>query len=432
MALSYILFTLLGFVLIGFFIWNIWFNPNPYTWDSLLFQNAPATFKVLGALSTIGEVINLALNDMQSNGSDPFQAFSRYILYGLIEIVLTFYFISVVSTNMEKAAADGKITFKEYFLMVMKAAPLFIFGFLATSQLHNFYLWSIYHVEYQQQTPVLWFLPMTGSVVETNPMNFEIFTEENGYYPLPIVPATVTLIYLTPVFNIILVFAQWYKVTKDISDGKYETVEIEIESDPEVNNDEEGKKKTDLKNPIKTGLNSYTKELDIWFGIDDTDFFSWLSKYIGSDISTGKDIRDHRITNKDVLNGSASSQDILIDLTDKLIGGVSKNNYTGLSGIKQITDNIGSLMTRYKTLESSINDLETQRKTLRSNNKKAGDITVEINDFKKDFETLKDDIMEELQYRKGIMKEFSNILTGLNFKLPNYDDGFDAKIKKEL
>ena len=69
--------------------------------NSMAEENVEFMFKSLSAIGTIVEVFNLALGAMDSMGMDLFQALSRYMIAGIIEILLSFLFISVVSNKLK-------------------------------------------------------------------------------------------------------------------------------------------------------------------------------------------------------------------------------------------------------------------------------------------------------------------------------------------
>lgn len=425
MIISYILFSLGFIAVVSWWVYNKWFNPNPLTLNDLLIKNVESTFKALGAGGTVLEVINLSLVSMQNNGTDPFQAFGRNLLAGVMEVLLTWMFIGVISKSLKKASDDGKITIKEYIIIVIKALPSFIFGYLMTSQIHNFYLESIYHIEIQQKAPLVSWLPLTGFHMETNPSNFDLI---DPAWRQQINYVTLIMIYCTPVFNLMMVYFMWIKVKDEMDEmnNKFDSLESN-EKETSDNNITETKEESKVQT---NGLEYYFDSIKNWFGVSENDIVSWLSNYIGSDIITGKTIK-HNITDKDILSGVIKPQDLLIEVTEKLIGSQKGNTHTGLCGIKKATDDISAMITKYKALEEEINNRKDQRTDNRKKGISVGDLNVEINQYEADLRDLKDDIMEELSHRNGLKRGVINLFKGLNFNKisDNFIDSFDTEVK---
>lgn len=197
-------------IALGYGAWVI--HKKKITLENLVFDNAYNTFILVGVLSTIGEVIGLAIIATQSEQRHValFNAIFRYGLMGFLEILTSFLFTFSFVSMTNKAAKDGLVTPWEITKTILVCFPIWVLGCLVTNLIGLLYLESIGHRE----------LVIHGGLAPWNFASFEVVPYESMIvYTQPELAAMV-MIYITPFINIFLVvfyIMRTYKKLKEES-----------------------------------------------------------------------------------------------------------------------------------------------------------------------------------------------------------------------
>lgn len=336
--------TVIGIICIA--IIGIWYyfntkSSNPINFNTLAEENVEFLFKSLSAVGTFIEVMNLSLVAMDSMGMDLFQAFSRYALIGVIEILTSFIFISVISNSMRKAAEKNKLNFLELLKVLFKSIPVFFVGFVITGIIYLLYLESIFHLEAQQNNTQLWWLPILGFTLEFNPSNYKLI---NPDWRQPISFASVFLIYTTTIFDVMLIYFLWRKYTNELGNKNYVKQEKKDKDKPkddkskEESKDKEGAEKKpeqesskkDSENPTKFTIYEAIDQIESLFKWNASDIKSRLNKVLGEDLS------DKTMIHPDIVNGS-KTKDQIKSIMENLIIGQAGDNPSGVLGYTDLT-----------------------------------------------------------------------------------------------
>jgi hypothetical protein len=325
--------TVIGIIcIVGIGVWY-YFNSkskDPINFNSLAEENVEFLFKSLSAVGTFIEVMNLSLVAMDSMGMDLFQAFSRYALIGVIEVLTSFIFISVISNSMRRAAENNKLNFLELIKILFKSIPIFFVGFVITGIIYLLYLESIFHLEAQQQNIQLWWLPILGFNLEFNSENFKLINSE---WQSPISFASVFLIYTTTIFDVMLIYFLWRKYTNELGNKNYLKKEDKKEQkDDKTFNKKEEKNKRDDKDK-KEDFTEKTKftifeaidQLEVLFKWNASDIKARLNKVLGEDLS------DKTMIHPDIVSKSKTKDEIK-NIMEKLIVGELGDNPSGVLG----------------------------------------------------------------------------------------------------
>lgn len=201
--------NILSFVLLAFAIFIAYriyryMQTSKQTLEDLLINKSTVVFKLIQTASTGIEVVGLSLMAM-NRGITPFNAFSRYLLIGFAEALLTVLFLIVLEQSLRKAVKDGIITLGEIITTVIKSSIFFLLAFFMTGQIYMMYLESINQVEFQQPTFLTALIPILGSYVETD---INLFTDamvnaEGFIIQERIEYGAIVMIFVTPLFNLI-------------------------------------------------------------------------------------------------------------------------------------------------------------------------------------------------------------------------------------
>lgn len=117
------------------------------TINQLLRDGSISFFHFVGSMSTIIEVVGLAIIAMTAGKMGLYNAFSRYILIGIIELFMTFMTIHIVFYLLkramdERSAGGKKVIWWERLFIVAKGLPFWILGFFVTFGIALLYLES--------------------------------------------------------------------------------------------------------------------------------------------------------------------------------------------------------------------------------------------------------------------------------------------------
>jgi hypothetical protein len=339
-------------------------SKNPLNFNSLAEENVEFLFKSLSAIGTFIEVMNLSLVAMNSMGMDFFQAMSRYVLIGVIEVLTSFLFISVVSNSLRNAMEAGKLSTLELFYTILKSLPVFLIGFVVTGIIYLLYLESIFHLEAQQHNIRLWLLPILGFTLEFDPSKFRLIDPE---WQQPISFASVFLVYTTTIFDIMLVYFLWRKYSKqnielkknqskkDSGNNKNNTDNKENKSSSSNENKDNKSENKSENTPSKFTLNDAIEQLEILFRWSASDIKSRLNKVLGEDPS------DKTMIHPDVSTGNKSKEEIL-KIMEKLIIGEISPSPSGVLGFIDLGRQISHKEKEIHKVTSPLAELEKKLK----------------------------------------------------------------------
>jgi hypothetical protein len=362
--------TVIGIIFIA--IIGIWYyfntkSKDPINFNTLAEENVEFLFKSLSAVGTFIEVMNLSLVAMDSMGMDLFQAFSRYALIGVIEILTSFIFISVVSNSMRRAAEKNKLNFLELLKVLLKSIPVFFVGFVITGIIYLLYLESIFHLEAQQNNTQLWWLPILGFTLEFNPNNYKLIDPD---WRQPISFASVFLIYTTTIFDIMLIYFLHRKYTnevgnksyvkKDVKDNKdskdkgKDTKEESKEAPSEKKSESEAPKKEEP-NPTKFTIYEAIDQLETLFKWNASDIKARLNKVLGEDLS------DKTMIHPDISNGT-KTKDQIKTIMENLIVGQIGDSPSGVLGFTDLNRQISIKEKEVQKVTSPLAEFEKKLK----------------------------------------------------------------------
>lgn len=412
--------TVLGIVFIA--ILGVWYYINsksatPINFNSLAEDNVEFLFKSLSAVGTFIEVMNLSLVAMDSMGMDLFQAFSRYALIGVIEILTSFIFISVISNSMRRAAEINKLNILELFKILIKSIPIFFVGFVVTGIIYLLYLESIFHLEAQQHNIQLWWLPILGFTLEFDTSKFQLIDPQ---WRQPISFASVFLIYTTTIFDSMLIYFLWRKYTGEVTGKKFTKKEEKKDDKGKENKDKENKKddgkkdneesdKKGSEDSAKFSLNDAIDQLESLFKWNATEIKSRLNKVLGEDSS------DITMIHPDITNNTKTKDEIK-KIISNLIVGQGGENPSGVLGFIDITRQATLKEKEVQKVTSPLAELEKKLKGAKwedendsYNDSKLKREKKEIEDKMKPIEENRDALRMELKAlndKKNQLKEF--------------------------
>ena len=96
--------------------WKVKTSKEKFSLSDIFINDAKRKFEVVATLTTGFEVVGLSLLAIE-RGVEPFNAYSRYLTIGFIELMFTFLFInstlSMIRGYLKKAYADNKMSIIE-------------------------------------------------------------------------------------------------------------------------------------------------------------------------------------------------------------------------------------------------------------------------------------------------------------------------------
>lgn len=145
-------------VLLGF-IWFSWRkfkksqkdkDAKKFSMSGFFIDDPTHKFEIVATISTVCEVVGLALLAID-RGVEPFNAASRYLTIGFVELMFTFLFLNVttgmIRNFMRRIYLDGKVRWYEYLtyptLFFLMAIPLFMICCIPTYIISQLYFESI-------------------------------------------------------------------------------------------------------------------------------------------------------------------------------------------------------------------------------------------------------------------------------------------------
>lgn len=156
-------FSLIAVVVLGVWVYRVYKKElvdNGLSFDQIMANRGPTLFKALGGVSTILEVIGLAIIGMSHPvyPMNPFSAVARYGSVGFLEAVMNFFFQAVLSDKIEKYVADGKFSWWEKVKAVLFSLPWFIVATMTTHLIAILYTESTgaFHLVFSGQISTPW------------------------------------------------------------------------------------------------------------------------------------------------------------------------------------------------------------------------------------------------------------------------------------
>lgn len=389
--------------LLVYIIWQMGYRKKSI--DQMLVGNISLLFKLLGAGSTAGEVYNLMEIAMDERGYTLGAAFSRFGWIGIIEVLCTIIFMSVIANGLKKAAEDGVITVFEYAKIVVFSTPAFLIGFFCTSYIHILYLESINHIEFIQSEGPWRLLPILGmEIIDAGELNTDGFPRGSVLedWKIQIEGSAVFLIYTTPLINIAMIYFTWKKVKMEMANGGITSGGGGGNINPTV-----------LPGSIKANL----PKLRNYFGFDEAGFEKWLGEYIGMDMTSKVMVNTTR-THPDVKSKKIQPMAALKEITGKILGKVSTKRSphpTGVRGIEELGTKIHKLLKKIDKIVSDLNGLNTRKTSLENAGKSIANINVNIKGKEGEREKEKIALMKLHNEREDVKDDLKGLLVQHNF-----------------
>lgn len=207
-------------------------------------------FKFAGSLTTGMEVVGLALDAYFSDRMGPFNAFSRYLTVGFLEVFLTFQYISQCYADLEKnynwLVTKNRFVQLLYKLWInIKYSPLFVMGFMVTFTISLMYLESknslILKATGNPLFPKFWEF-ITIEMVKSPDMSFINSMAEVALSDTPQF-AAFTLIYFTPFITLMLAITLAFTPLENIMDMLKKEKFLEEKLRKEAEEDEEHRRR---------------------------------------------------------------------------------------------------------------------------------------------------------------------------------------------
>ena len=131
-------------------IYKVKTSKEEFSLSDIFIKDAKRKFEVVATLTTGFEVVGLSLVAIE-RGVEPFNAYSRYITIGFIELMFTFLFINstlaMIRAYLKKAYADNKMSWIEAIgypcLFLITVFPLWVLCSIPTYIISNLYFESI-------------------------------------------------------------------------------------------------------------------------------------------------------------------------------------------------------------------------------------------------------------------------------------------------
>lgn len=417
----------------------------------ILEDNAELSFKMIAIFAIVGEVIGLALMAI-NRGVDPFNAFMRYSLLGLVEAVMSMYFMSSYVNSVRDKIKDGFITLSEWLFIFLESLTPFIFATLVSGVIHFMYLESIGVVEIIQYNAGL-FTSISYVDFETfNQADFNASTMSHKVAPGRIEMSAIVMVYISVFVNIILVYHyfRYYKKYTYFSQKTYYKKHPEALKKKEVrdaaekkeaekaakNGDDKEKKSEDSKSPKKgkffsevkdpsKGITEYASFVESVFEIPAKTFTDFFYNYLGVDPVTKKEDHIVNVTCEDIINGSKTSEEVSQHITKELLTrpGRLKSLYETCLEIDKQLEHITPVMIKIEKLQDQISTVPTVNK-----DEKIKEKNIVVDAFKAEFKKLTGLMSKFVSFSSTVSNFFKTDLNyGGNIK-PSaslFDDAFD-------
>lgn len=415
-------------IVVGGLAW--WMIKKKITFDSLLEANLITFFKLVQALSTLGEVVVLSSIATSAGRMTLSDAIFRFGTLGMLEVISTYAFITAFNSQLKKAAEDGHINIFEGIRLILVSGPIFFVGFVFTNFIALAYLESCNYLEMQNFLYNDWrvYFPILGLHFETDPNLFtDAMVGADGY----LLPAkrlewtAYVSIYMTPMLNIALVYFVYQQVHKQFlaSRGKLSIKErVALFVDWMT-----GRVRTGGFKKLK-GLASYHNVVKDNMGIDAKDFEKWVYEYIGKNLNTGQAVQGP-CTMQDVISGAKTSVDALNDLQSRLVGksGTGKSGLAGLNDvITEVTDKKTTIATHIQAIDQAKADHTAEKAKPTPDAQKVSNLTVTINSNKNKLKTLVGELERGFTNYDVLRDEVYDQLQNLGFV--NLDKSYSDKL----
>ncbi len=390
--LSYILVGVLLFAIIGAIVYAF---VKKISLEEMMVKESTKVFSFAASISTFLEVISLSQIAI-SRGIDPFAAYSRNILTGAFEALISVLFISLYVILTDRFRSNGRLNVFFIIPILLITAPLFFMSYVITTQIYMLYLESINRFEViQGDTSPIW--AIFNIKFENNPENY-IYIDSGDVGKIEY--GAIILIYSTTLINILLIFLM---IVNDLKNG---TISFSVKDfvkqikdivakkiEKEKANTPDSKLEPFVKN---NGLASYYKIIATLGNITEKKVNEWIYSLIGVNPITGDIVTDPIEKGKmhhTVASGQTTPLQFLEDLSKKLVGDYDQNKVEVLQDYTAANGLMG-----YQELKALNIKYTSEKTSLKNNNQPTKDIDDKLKAVHMRITNLQSNLDRELKH----------------------------------